>query len=51
MIKDSPCTGVCRMEGTRCKACHRTYKDISEWFDMSKSARLKRMEELKHESD
>jgi len=49
--EDSPCTGVCRMEGTRCSSCNRTYEDLEQWFYMSREARLQRMEQLKNESD
>ena len=49
--EDSPCTGVCRMEGTRCISCNRTYEDLEQWFYMSSEARLQRMEQLKNESD
>lgn len=51
MPDDSPCTGVCRMEGTRCISCNRTYEDLEQWFYMSEQARLERMEQLKNESD
>ncbi len=49
MLDNSPCTGVCRMDGTRCISCHRTYDDLEQWFYMSKEARLERMEQLKDE--
>ena len=49
MVDDSPCTGVCRMEGTRCISCNRTYDDLEQWYYMSKEARLQRMEQLKAE--
>jgi len=49
MVEDSPCTGVCRMEGTRCISCNRTYDDLEQWYYMSKEARLQRMEQLKAE--
>lgn len=51
MTEDSPCNGVCRMEGTRCKSCNRTFDDLEQWLYMSKEARLYRMEQLKNESD
>ena len=51
MLDDSPCTGICRMETVnnevRCISCRRTYKDISEWFDLSRQQRLDRMKQLK----
>ena len=51
MLEDSPCTGVCRMEKVnnevRCISCKRTYKDISEWFNLNKQQRLDRMKQLK----
>jgi len=49
MVDDSPCTGVCCLKDNVCIACHRTYKDISEWFDMTKQQRLNRMEQIKNE--
>ena len=49
MVEDSPCTGVCRMEGTRCISCHRTYDDLEHWFYLTKEARLERMEQIKNE--
>jgi len=49
MVIDSPCTGVCRMDGTRCVACHRTYDDLEQWFYMTEETRLERMEQIKHE--
>ena len=49
MVEDSPCTGVCRMEGTRCISCNRTYDDLEQWYYMSREARLQRMEQLKAE--
>ena len=47
MVEDSPCTGVCRMEGTTCISCHRTYDDLEQWFYMSREARLQRMEQIR----
>jgi predicted Fe-S protein YdhL (DUF1289 family) len=51
VLEDSPCNGICRMEKVngqyRCESCHRTYADISEWFDLSNKQRLERMEQLK----
>jgi predicted Fe-S protein YdhL (DUF1289 family) len=49
MVDDSPCTGVCRMEGTRCISCNRTYDDLEQWYTMSREARLERMKQLKAE--
>ena len=49
MVEDSPCTGVCRLKDNICTACHRTYQDISEWFSMTKTQRLNRMEQIKIE--
>jgi predicted Fe-S protein YdhL (DUF1289 family) len=49
MVDDSPCNGVCRMEGTRCISCHRTYDDLEQWFYMSNEARLNRMKQIKNE--
>jgi len=50
VLDDSPCTGVCRMEGTTCISCHRTYDDLEQWFYMSREARLQRMEQIKKEN-
>ena len=49
MVEDSPCTGVCRMEGTRCISCHRDYDDLAQWLYMSRESRLERMEQIKNE--
>ena len=49
VLEDSPCTGVCRMEGTRCISCNRTYDYLEQWYYMSREARLQRMEQLKQE--
>jgi predicted Fe-S protein YdhL (DUF1289 family) len=51
MTEDSPCTGTCRLKDNRCISCYRTYQDISEWFDLSKQQRLKRMEQLNKEKN
>ena len=48
-VLDSPCNGVCRIEGTHCKSCHRTYDDLEQWYYMSKDARLERMREIREE--
>ena len=47
--EDSPCNGVCRMEGTRCISCFRTYDDLEQWYYLSREARLKRMREILRE--
>lgn len=47
VLEDSPCNGVCRMEGTTCISCHRTYEDLEQWFYMSRKARLQRMEQIR----
>ena len=50
MVEDSPCTGDCRMQGTRCRSCKRTFEDLEQWMYLSKEARLYRMEQLKKQS-
>ncbi len=47
--EDSPCNGVCRMEGTRCVSCFRTYDDLEQWYYLSREARLERMREILRE--
>lgn len=47
VLEDSPCNGVCRMEGTTCRSCHRTYDDLEQWYYMSREARLQRMEQIR----
>lgn len=47
--EDSPCNGVCRMEGTRCISCFRTYDDLEQWYYLSREARLERMREILRE--
>jgi len=47
--EDSPCNGVCRMEGARCISCFRTYDDLEQWYYLSREARLERMREILRE--
>lgn len=49
MVDDSPCTGTCRIKGTRCISCYRTYDDIAQWLYLTKEARLERMQQLEIE--
>lgn len=49
MPDDTPCDGTCRMEGTRCISCFRTYDDLEQWFYMSRQARKERMAQIKEE--
>jgi predicted Fe-S protein YdhL (DUF1289 family) len=29
--EDSPCQGTCEREGDKCKGCHRTVDEITDW--------------------
>lgn len=49
VLDDSPCNGVCRMEGTTCISCHRTYDDLEQWYYMTKETRLERMKQIREQ--
>ena len=44
---DSPCNGVCLMEGVKCKSCGRDFDDLEHWLYMTREQRLIRMKQLK----
>lgn len=48
---DSPCVGICTYIDGKCHGCHRTLKEIENWFEYSDEERKKIMERLEDETD
>lgn len=44
--ESSPCVGVCKIEDSVCKGCHRTLQEIADWPSLSGSQKIKIKERI-----
>jgi predicted Fe-S protein YdhL (DUF1289 family) len=48
---ESPCIGVCRLEGGYCAGCKRTGEEIGNWWNYSNDEKAEIVKELKRRKE